>query len=49
MAAQLSDRSPEALGLSEPIDRPTGSAKGGKLDHYAFMTSVSVVYRLYVK
>ncbi|MFZ1787732.1 MAG: DUF6089 family protein [Saprospiraceae bacterium] len=46
LAAQLSDRSPEALGLSEPIDRPTGSAKGGKFGDYYFMTSVSVVYRL---
>ena len=46
LAAQLSDRTPEALGLTEPMDRTTGSQKGGKFGDYYLLTSVTVAYKL---
>lgn len=46
LAAQLSDRTPEALGLSEPMNRTTGSQKGGKFGDYYLLTHISFVYKL---
>ena len=46
LAAQLSDRTPEATGSTEPLNRTTGAQKGGKFGDYYFLTNITIAYKL---
>jgi hypothetical protein len=46
LAAQLSDRTPEVRNINEPLDRPTGSQRGGSAKDMYFISSVSLFYNI---
>jgi hypothetical protein len=46
LSAQLSDRTPEVRNLNEPLNRPTGSQRGGAAKDMYFMTNITFMYKL---
>ena len=46
LAARLSDRTPEIRNLNEPLNRPTGSQRGGAAIDMYFLTRIAVMFPL---